>query len=165
MLTCMQSFKVLIQFMVFLPLLVIQPDKEIRSKSLWRWYISTTIMSLDKGQETFLFSTASRSLLEPIQPPILWAPRVLPQGVKWPGSKAVHWPPFSDKIMNAWTYISTSPYIFMAWCIIKYRTTSTICTSASWQYATYGFLFRSYMSTVLTMPKEDYNSVVVYQAT
>lgn len=27
MLTCMQSFKVLIQFMAFLPLLAIQPDK------------------------------------------------------------------------------------------------------------------------------------------
>jgi len=30
-----------------------------------------------------------------------------------------HSPPSSAEIKNAWSYTSTSPYTFMAWCSIK----------------------------------------------
>jgi hypothetical protein len=45
----------------------------------------------------------------------------LSQGVKWLGNEADHSPPSSAKVKNAWSYTSTPPYIFMAWCLVKYR--------------------------------------------
>jgi hypothetical protein len=30
-------------------------------------------------------------------------------------------PPFSAEVKNAWSYTSTPPYAFIAWCLIKYR--------------------------------------------
>ena len=32
-----------------------------------------------------------------------------------------HLPPFSAKVKNAVSCISTSPYAFMAWCVLKHR--------------------------------------------
>jgi hypothetical protein len=50
-------------------------------------------------QEIFLYSTASKLILGPIQPPIYWGPFPLFPGVKWPGSEADHSPP-STAIKN-----------------------------------------------------------------
>jgi hypothetical protein len=57
----------------------------------------------------FLFTTASRTALEPTQRPIQWVPGVLSVGVKRPVREADHSPPFSAEAKNAWSYTSTPP--------------------------------------------------------
>jgi hypothetical protein len=42
-------------------------------------------------------------------------------GVKWPGHGADYSSPSSAVVENAWSYISTLPYVFMAWCLVKHR--------------------------------------------
>jgi len=61
-----------------------------------------------QGQGLYLFSTASR-------PPNQGEP-----GVKRPGRESDHSPPYSAKVKNVWSYISTPPYVLMA-CLIKLR--------------------------------------------
>jgi len=58
---------------------------------------------------SFLFATASRTVLGTTQPPIKWA-----AGVKRPGREADYSPSCSIEVMNAWSYISTSKHVFMA---------------------------------------------------
>jgi hypothetical protein len=41
--------------------------------------------------------------------------------VKRPGREADNTPPSTAEIKNAWNYISTPPYILMAWYLVKYR--------------------------------------------
>jgi hypothetical protein len=48
----------------------------------------------------FLFSTASRPVLGPTQPPIQWIPVVISPGVEQPGCEADHSPPSSAKVKN-----------------------------------------------------------------
>jgi hypothetical protein len=50
-------------------------------------------------------SSASRPLLGPTQPR--------------PEREADHLPPSNAEVKNAWSYTSTLPYVFMAWCLIK----------------------------------------------
>jgi hypothetical protein len=38
-------------------------------------------------------------------------------GVKWTGREA----PPTDEVKNAWSYISTPPYVFMAWYLVQQR--------------------------------------------
>jgi hypothetical protein len=64
--------------------------------------------------EIFLFSTSSRLVLSPIQPPIQWILRALSPGVKQPGHEADHLPPTSVEVKNMGIYTSTPPYVFMA---------------------------------------------------
>jgi hypothetical protein len=52
----------------------------------------------------------SRTVLEPIQPPIQWVPAALSVGVKRPGREADHSPPSSAEFKNAWNYTSTPQY-------------------------------------------------------
>jgi len=40
-------------------------------------------------------------------------------GVKRPGREADHPLLFSAEVKNAWLYISTPQYAFMAWCSVK----------------------------------------------
>jgi hypothetical protein len=54
------------------------------------------------------------------QPFIAWVLEVLSQGVKSPGTEADQSSPFSVKDKNERSYTSTSPYVFMAWCLIKH---------------------------------------------
>jgi hypothetical protein len=42
-------------------------------------------------------------------------------GVKPPEREADHSSPSSAEVKNAWSYTSTLSYIFMAWCLVKYR--------------------------------------------
>jgi hypothetical protein len=37
------------------------------------------------------------------------------------GHEADHPPLSSAKVKNVWSYMSTSPYAFMEWCLIKQR--------------------------------------------
>jgi hypothetical protein len=57
----------------------------------------------------------------PTQPPIQWVPGSLSLGVTRSGREAGHSLPSSAKVKNAWSYTSSPPYIFMAWCLIKHR--------------------------------------------
>jgi hypothetical protein len=50
------------------------------------------------GLGIFLFTTASRTALEPTQPPTQWVPGSLSVGVKRPGSEADHSPPSSAEV-------------------------------------------------------------------
>jgi len=66
----------------------------------------------------FLFSTASRPALGP-KLYIQWVPEALSSGAKRLNHKNDHSPPSSTEVKNAWSYISTPQYVFMAWCLIK----------------------------------------------
>jgi hypothetical protein len=50
--------------------------------------------------KVFIFSTASRPVLGPTQPPILWAQAALSPGVKWPDREADHSPPSNAEVKN-----------------------------------------------------------------
>jgi hypothetical protein len=58
------------------------------------------ILGLDSrlGLGIFLFTTASRMALGPIQPPIQWVPGTLSLGVKWPGREADQPTPSSAEV-------------------------------------------------------------------
>jgi hypothetical protein len=62
-----------------------------------------------KGLEIFLFTTASRPVLRPYQPPIQWIPGDLSLGIKRPRRETDHSPPSGAEVKNAWSYTSTSP--------------------------------------------------------
>lgn len=62
----------------------------------------------------FLFSTAFRPLVWPIQPPIQWI-----LGVKQLGCEGDHSPPNSTKVKKTWIYTATHMYAFMTWCLIS----------------------------------------------
>jgi hypothetical protein len=64
--------------------------------------------------------------LEPTQPPIQWllgGGGAHSPGVKQPGHEADDSSPSIAKVKSAWSYTSTLPYTFMAWCLIKPGTT------------------------------------------
>jgi hypothetical protein len=67
----------------------------------------------------------SRLALGSTQPPIQWVPGVLSLGVKWQGCEADHLLPSSAEVKNVCRYNSTPPYVFMAWCLAKYRDSFT----------------------------------------
>jgi hypothetical protein len=74
------------------------------------------------GGDFSLFTIAvSRLALRPMQPPVQWVPGALSQGVKRPGIEADHSSPPSAEVKNAWSYISTPPYILIEWCLVKHR--------------------------------------------
>jgi hypothetical protein len=62
-----------------------------------------------QGLGNFLFTTASRPGLGPIQPPIQWVPGALSLGIKRPGHEADHSLPSSVEVKNTWSYTSTTP--------------------------------------------------------
>jgi hypothetical protein len=47
-------------------------------------------------------------------------------GVKWPGREAHHSPPSSAEVKNVWSYTFTPQYVFIAWCLVKYRNYFTL---------------------------------------
>jgi hypothetical protein len=62
--------------------------------------------------ESFLFTTASRTALGFTQPPTKLVPGALSLRIKRPGREAVHSPPSSAEVKNAWNYTSTPPIRF-----------------------------------------------------
>jgi hypothetical protein len=68
-----------------------------------------------RNRDSFLFATASRPTLGPIQPPIQRVPGTLFPEVKRRGREADHSPPSSVEVTNEWSYTSINPYVFMAW--------------------------------------------------
>jgi hypothetical protein len=63
--------------------------------------------------KNFLFSTSSRLVVGPTQPPIQWVLGALSPGVKQQGREADHSPPTSAKVKKMWIYKATPPYAFM----------------------------------------------------
>jgi hypothetical protein len=53
-----------------------------------------------------------------LPPHIQWVSGNLYPGLKRPGREADHSPPTSAEIKITWSYVSTPPYIFMAYCLI-----------------------------------------------
>jgi len=72
------------------------------------------------GLGIFFSAIVSRRVLGPIQP-IEWVPGVLSLVVKRPEPDADQSPPFSAAVKNTWSYTSTPPYVFVAWCLVKHR--------------------------------------------
>jgi hypothetical protein len=73
------------------------------------------------GRDKFFSATVIGPVLGPTQTPIQWVPRTLTSEMKRSGREADHSSSSSGGIKNAWRYISTPPYVFMVWCLIKYR--------------------------------------------
>jgi len=48
-------------------------------------------------------------------------PGALSPGIKQPGYEGDHSPPSSAEVKNVWSCTSTPPYVFMVWCLVKYR--------------------------------------------
>jgi hypothetical protein len=66
------------------------------------------VRSLSPGRvKNFLFSTSSRTALEPTQPPIQWVTGALSPGVKRPGREADHSPSTSMEVRKTWIHTST----------------------------------------------------------
>jgi hypothetical protein len=55
------------------------------------------------------------------KPPIQWVSAAHSARVKRPGREADHLPSSSAEVGNAWSCTSTHPYVFMAWCFVRYR--------------------------------------------
>jgi hypothetical protein len=55
------------------------------------------------------------------QPPIQRASEAPSSETKWFQHEADHSPPTSGEVKNAWSYTSTQPFSFMAWCLLKHR--------------------------------------------
>jgi hypothetical protein len=72
-----------------------------------------------QGLGIFFFTTASRSIMGPTQPPTQGVPGALSLGVKRPGREAGHSFPSNAEVKNAWSYISPPQYALMGWCSVK----------------------------------------------
>jgi hypothetical protein len=70
----------------------------------------------------FLFATTSRPALRPTEPPLQRVP-----GVKKLEREADQSPPTYSGVKDAWSYISTPPYVLMAWYLIKPRVNISLC--------------------------------------
>jgi hypothetical protein len=53
------------------------------------------------------------------QYPIQWVSGDISPEPKRPGREADNSPPTSAQIKKTWTYTSTPPYVFMAWCLVS----------------------------------------------
>jgi hypothetical protein len=77
-----------------------------------------------RGQEIFLFSTASRLAYGPTQPVVHWVPGALLLGVKQPECDAYHSPPSSAKVAIDGT-IPPLAHMSSWWCLIKHMVNFT----------------------------------------
>jgi hypothetical protein len=82
-----------------------------QSVKLLRYKPEIGVLGFDsqRGLGIFLFTNASRTALEPTQPPIQWVPGALSLGLKRSGREADYTLPFSAEVKNAWSYTSTPP--------------------------------------------------------
>jgi hypothetical protein len=72
------------------------------------------------------FPRRGRDSFLPPRPDLLWGPAFSPMGTestspggKRPGREADHSPLSSAEVKKTWSYTSSHPYVFMAWCLIK----------------------------------------------
>jgi hypothetical protein len=98
------------------------------------------------GLGIFLFTTASRTALVPIEPPIQWVPEALSLGVKRSAREADHSPPSNAEVQECVALYLLPQYVFMAWCLVKHRDNFTFISACTGNYGVrtrYGFLLRS----------------------
>jgi hypothetical protein len=69
-------------------------------------------------ESRFYSSLLFRLVLGPIQPLIQWAPGALTPDIKLPEFEADQLTPANADVKNTWIYTSTTPYVFMVWCLI-----------------------------------------------
>jgi hypothetical protein len=79
------------------------------------WFLGPGFVSRQK-KNFFLFSTVSKTAVEPTQSPMKWVLEVTVLGCE-----ADHSPPSRAEVKNAWRYTSTSSYVFVARCFVKHR--------------------------------------------
>jgi hypothetical protein len=85
-----------------------------------RHHVLRSLIRLHNEHSVFLFSIASRRTLGRMRSPIQWVPEIL-LGDKAARRQADHSPPSNAEVKNTWSYTSTLPNVFMAWCLIKHR--------------------------------------------
>jgi hypothetical protein len=76
--------------MVMPYLMKVYSTYQSRDSSVTGWKIGVLGFDSRRGLGMFLFTTASRTALEPTQPPIQWVPGALSLGVKLPGLESDH---------------------------------------------------------------------------
>jgi hypothetical protein len=84
---------------------------------------STTGARFPSVAGIFLFPALSRPALGHIKPPIQWVSQTIPSRVKRAKREADHLHP--SRAVNAWTYTSTLPNVFMSWCLVKQTSLSS----------------------------------------
>jgi hypothetical protein len=89
------------------------------------WRIGVLEFDSWQGLGIFFFTTVSRPVLGPTQPPIQWVPGALFLGVKWPGREADQSSTSSVEVKNTWSFTSTPQYVFRAWYLVKNRNNFT----------------------------------------
>jgi hypothetical protein len=90
------------------------------------WTIGVLGFDFRRALGVFLFTTASRTVLGPTQPPIQWVPGTLSLGVKRPGREADHSSPSSAEVRMRGAISPLSQYVSMAWCLAKHRDNFTL---------------------------------------
>jgi hypothetical protein len=65
-------------------------------------------------------STVSNPALGLTQPPVQWLPRAVSPELKR-SVRETHNSSQSNAIKNMWIYTTAPQYVFMVWCIVKYR--------------------------------------------
>jgi hypothetical protein len=73
------------------------------------WMVRVLEFNSQWGLEIFLFTTVSRMVLGPTQPPVQWVLGSLSLGVKWPGVKLTTHLHLVPRLKNVWSYTSTPP--------------------------------------------------------
>jgi hypothetical protein len=73
------------------------------------WMIGVLGFDSRWGLGIFLFTTTSRTALEPTQPPIQWLPRALSLELKRPGRESDYSPPFSAEVKECMELYRQSP--------------------------------------------------------
>jgi hypothetical protein len=88
-------------------------------KYIWLGYGLDAGVRFRQEQGFLLLATASRPALGPTEPPIQGVPGVISPVVKGSEREADPTLSSSAEVKNAWSYTSTLPYVFMAWCLVK----------------------------------------------
>jgi hypothetical protein len=102
------------------------------ARAMQRWATGWTIGVLGfdsrRGLGILLFTSLSRTALEPIQPPIQWIQWALSLGVKWPGCEADHSPPSTAEVKECVELYLHSPNTPL-WhgAQLKHRDNFTFC--------------------------------------
>jgi hypothetical protein len=81
----------------------------------------TLVSIYGRDRDFFFFVTTPRTALGITPPPIRQVSCIISPEVKRLVREADHSSPPSAEVKNTWNYTSTSPYVFMAWCLFKQR--------------------------------------------
>jgi hypothetical protein len=95
------------------------------------WTIGVLGFDSRRGLGIFLLTTATRTVLRPIQSPIQWVPGALSLGLKRPGREADHSRSSSAEVKECVEQYLHSQYgVFMAWYLVKHSDNFTFISSS-----------------------------------